>query len=94
MRELPNCTIIIADTLNYGEAVFALEKCLEQVKPARTIWFTDIDYDSQGRFDVVKIPKIKSKKEYSYWMMAELGKQDIKTSHILVVQNDGYILDA
>lgn len=92
MTTLPSVTMLICDTLNYGEAVSAIQKSLQQIKPARTIWFTDIDVEVEG-VEIIQIPHIYSKKEYSDWMMKELGKQTITTEHILVIQADGYVLD-
>lgn len=89
---LPSVTMIVVDTLNYGEAVSAIQKSLKQITPARTIWFTDIETEVPG-VEIIQIPHIYSKKEYSDWMMKELGNQPITTTHILVIQADGYVLD-
>jgi hypothetical protein len=88
---LPNVTMIIVDTVAYGDAVNAVLQSWKQIKPARTIMFTDIELNIHG-IEVINIPHIHSKKEYSAWMMKELGKQPIDTSHILVIQADGYVL--
>lgn len=92
MRELPNVTMVCIDTVNYGEAVSAIQKSLKEINPARTIFFTDIDMVIPD-VEIIRIPHIYKKKDYSDWMMKELGKQEIHTSHILVIQHDGYILD-
>jgi hypothetical protein len=92
MIELPNVTVIIADTKNYGRAAYAIAKTLEQIKPARMVWLTDIDYDHPG-VEVVKIPPIKSKAEYSYLIIKRLSHY-FTTSHCLVIQHDGYVIDS
>lgn len=96
MKELPNVTVAIVDTVNYGQAINAIQKTLKQIKPARTIFFTDINVPIPN-VEVVQIPHIYSKKQYSEWMIKELGKYtvlcSINTSHILVIQGDGYVLD-
>lgn len=89
--QLPNVTLIIVDTVSYGDAVNAVLQSLKQITPARVIMFTDIELNIP-QIEVIQIPHIHSKKEYSQWMMKELGKQDIKTSHILVIQSDGFVL--
>lgn len=89
---LPDVTIICCDTLNYKKAVEAIQKTLEQVTPARTILFTDIPYKSD-QFEVIQIETLKSAKEYSAWMLKELGKYEFNTSHLLIIQHDGYVLD-
>jgi len=91
MTNLPSVTLIIIDTVTYGDAVNAVLQSWKQIKPARTIMFTDIELNIPG-LEVINIPHIHSKKEYSTWMMKELGKQPIETSHILVIQADGFVL--
>lgn len=91
MISLSNITLIIVDCVTYGDAVNAVLQSLKQITPARTIMFTDIDLNNP-KIEIVKIPRINSKKEYSAWMMKELGRQDIQTSHVLTIQADGYCL--
>jgi ADP-heptose:LPS heptosyltransferase len=90
MKNLPNVTLICVDTVNYGKAIDAISQSLNQIQPAKTIWFTDIHM--KDSFDVVQIPTVKSKDEYSHFIIKKLGEY-IKTSHVLVIQADGYVLD-
>jgi len=90
MKHLPDVTLVCVDTINYGKAIDAIRKSLEHITPARTILFTDIDLDD--KFDVVKIPTIKSKDEYSEFIIKNLSKY-ITTSHVLVIQADGYVIN-
>lgn len=92
MIPLPQVTLIIVDCVTYGDAVNAIQQSLKQIDPARVIMFTDIDLNIP-KIEIIKIPRINSKKEYSAWMMKELGKQDIQTSHVLVCQADGFVLN-
>jgi ADP-heptose:LPS heptosyltransferase len=57
----------------------------------RVMFFTDIPIDLPG-IEVVQIPSIKSKEEYSRFMLKELWKH-ITTDFILTVQHDGYTLN-
>lgn len=91
MKELNNVTIICADCYNYGKAVSALQKCNEQVKAARIVLLTDIALDILG-IEIIQIPKISSKEEYSRFIIKELYKY-FDTDYCLVVQQDGYILN-
>lgn len=91
MIELPNVTVIIADTKNYGRAAYAITKTLEQIKPAKTVWLTDIDYNHPD-IEVVKIPPIKSKAEYSKIVIKDLYNY-FQTNHCLVIQHDGYVIN-
>lgn len=90
MIELPNVTVIIADTKNYGRAAYAIVKTLEQIKPAKTVWLTDIDYDHPD-VEVVKIPPIKSKADYSRIITKGLTKY-FQTPYCLTIQHDGYCI--
>jgi hypothetical protein len=102
MIHLPQVTLICIDTVNHGPAIMAIKKTLEQITPARTIFFTDIDIQDD-QFDVIKIQPLRSKDDYSHWMVKELGKytsylmegkQAIDTTYILVIQHDGYVIDS
>lgn len=90
MIELPRITIIAIDCYNYGLATAALQKCNEQVKAARTVLLTDIPLEIDG-IEVVKIPTISSKEQYSEFCIKELYKY-FDTDFVLLVQHDGYIL--
>lgn len=93
MKDLPDVTVCCIDTVNYSLAFAAIEKTLAQIKPARMIFFTDITWPQSDRLEVVNIKHLFSKEDYSKWIIKELGKQDIQTSHILIIQHDGYVLD-
>jgi len=92
MIYIPELTIVAIDCYNYGKAVAALQKCNLQVRAARTVLLTDIDIMLEG-IEVIQIPTISSKEEYSQFCIKELYKY-FDTSHCLVVQWDGYILDS
>lgn len=90
MIELPHITVIIADTKNYGRAAYAIVKTLEQIKPAKTVWLTDIDYNHPD-VEVIKIPPIKDKADYSRIMVKDLTKY-FTTPYCLTIQHDGYCI--
>lgn len=90
---LPDITVVCVDTVNYAKAIHALTRTLEQIKPGRTLFFTDIEPTVPEGVDIVKIPTIKSKAEYSRFLTKELAHH-INTTHLLVIQADGYVLDA
>lgn len=91
MINLPNVTVVIADTKNYGVAAYAITKTLEQIKPAKAVWLTDIECQLPG-VEVIKIPPIKSKSEYSKILIKDLVNY-FETSHCLVIQHDGYVIN-
>lgn len=91
MRKLPKVSLIAIDTLNKGAAIVALQRSLKQVKPERCILLTDEVVEIEG-IEVIKIPIIKSKDEYSRFVIKELYKY-IETEFLITIQHDGYILN-
>jgi ADP-heptose:LPS heptosyltransferase len=102
MKELEKVCMVIIDTINHSEAMYAIQRSLQQIKPAATLFFTDIDIKVPGA-EVVKIDKIRSKEEYSMFVLNELFKlvndhkfnvNTPKISHLLIIQSDGFVLDS
>ncbi len=91
MVEIPEITLICVDTVNHGRATVALKKSLQQIKPARTVFLTNITLELEG-VEIIQIPEIKSKKQYSQFIIKQLYKY-FDTSHVLLCQHDGYVLD-
>lgn len=93
MKHLPQVTLVCVDTKNYAQAIGAIRKSLLQITPAKTLFFTNLKASSPNfPFDIVKIDEIKSKEEYSHFIVKELWKH-INTDFVLVVQHDGYVLN-
>jgi ADP-heptose:LPS heptosyltransferase len=89
---IPEITLICVDTKNYSQAYHALQKSLEQITPARTVFLTDIEINKDPRIECIKIDPIKNKREYSEFIFKELTSY-FKTSHCLVIQWDGYVIN-
>lgn len=93
MKELKNITLVLVDTASPGKALYSLNKSLAKIKPERVIFFTDIDYNTgNDQIEVIKIPSINSKDEYSKWIFYELYKH-ITSEYVLIQQWDSYVLD-
>ncbi len=90
MKRLKDVTIVCVDCVNYEGAIAAIMKSLEEVKPDKVIFFTNLKFESSS-FEVVNIGKVKSKNHYSEFMMKRLYKY-ITTQYVLIIQNDGYVL--
>lgn len=90
MTHLPNLTLVLVDTVNYGKSVCSLNESRKHIAPAKTIFFTDVGMRIHG-VDVVNIPPIQSKAEYSRFIIKELYKH-IETDFVLVTQHDGFCL--
>lgn len=92
MKRLKDVTLVCIDCHTYFQAIQAMMKSLEQIDPDAALFLTDIKFKSSS-FETIKIKKIKSKKEYSRFIIKELYKF-IKTKYLLIIQNDGWILDS
>ncbi len=91
--KLNNVTLLAIDCVNYGECLTAIRKSMYQVDFGASKFLTDIKaYNPNFPFEIVKIPKISSKQEYSQFVIKELYKH-IDTEFVLLIQHDGFVLD-
>ena len=88
---LSNITLICVDCVNHGEAVAAIRKSMAECDFASVKFITDKPFEFEG-IEVINIPPIRSKEEYSHFMIKELYKY-FDTDYVLVVQADGYVLN-
>ena len=91
---LPDLTLVCVDTRTPNLALAALQRCMAQVQFGRVLLFSDpalVPAPPQG-IEVVPLA-IDSVAAYSHFMLRGLDAH-INTSHLLVVQWDGYLLDA
>jgi len=91
MINLPTVTMVCIDTKHHAGAMKAIRRSLEQIQPAKTIFFTDIELPIPGVY-IGKIDALKSKEDYSRFVVKELCKW-VFTEHVLIIQHDGYVLD-
>ena len=94
-----NLTIIAASDIKINETIYALIKSTKYIKPYKTILFSSnlnsINKKNIERFNFIEHIKIKplnSLSDYSNFIIYELCKY-INTSHILIVQWDGYVIN-
>lgn len=96
-----NTTICCIDTKNKIEALLAFDKSIENIRFESYKFFTDdiSDYKVQRfhnlsgiNFEIIKIPTIKNKADYSKFCLIELGKY-IDSDFCLTIQHDGYIIN-
>jgi hypothetical protein len=91
---LPSVTLCAATSVNVTATISALRACLEQIDFAECILMTDAEVP--GGFEgvrVLPITKLHSSGDYSEFMIMKLVDH-VRTSHCLVVQWDGFVLDA
>lgn len=90
-KKLQSVTLLVVDCQNYKGAVDAIKKSMEHCEFASVKLLTDINIKVDG-VDVVKIDPIKSKEEYSDFIIKKLN-YFFQTEYVLVCQHDGYVLD-
>src|SRR5262245_3678070 len=89
--KLPNVSLIAVSGNKYGETLNAINKSLKQIEPARVLYLTDTDLKADG-IEVIKIKPLKTWKAYNEFIMRHLHEY-FTTSHCLVLQHDGYVLN-
>jgi hypothetical protein len=93
--DLPGVTLVCVDNRTPALALQALHRCRTQARFARTLLFTDAATAAGPLPDGIEaLPvAIRSVPEYSQFMLRGLLAH-VRTPHLLVVQWDGFILDA
>lgn len=89
---LPQVTVVAITDRDHGKTIEALLKTLDQIEPARTVLFSNVKIDNP-LFETLLIGQLGSARAYNEFVTWELGPY-IHTSHILIVQFDGYVIDA
>lgn len=93
MLELPQVTVVCVDCINHEAAALALSHCTAKAHFAEAILIADkspANLPTGVRF--AQIPRLASREAYSNFMLNGLGTH-VATSHVLVVQWDGYVLN-
>ena len=91
MNDFSRITVCAVDCVSPKLAARALERSMKQCDFADALLLTDQAIDTRARAE--KIGPIGSQTEYSRFMLRELGPY-IRTDYVLVVQWDGFVLDA
>ena len=91
LPNLTNVTICAIDSINPTLAGRAIDLSLQQCRFGEAILFTDQAIAGGSRYQVVNIPRIISREEYSRFVIKSLFNH-IKTDFVLIVQWDGYVL--
>jgi hypothetical protein len=90
---LPDVTLCAAASVNVAATLAALERCLALADFGRAMLFTDAaDLDMLPGIERVAIGRLGSSSAYSRFVLQDLADW-IATSHCLIVQWDGFILD-
>ena len=91
---LPTVTLCAVTSVNLPATVAALRACLKQIDFAECLLFTDemipsVDPDIR----VIPISRIRASFGYSEFLLRDLVDH-LRTDHCLIVQWDGFVLDA
>lgn len=87
--QLPSVTLLCTDCLNAKRAINVLERCKQMADFGAIKLLTSIPVDYEHR---VKIMPLNSLVAYSIFMLTKVHEY-IDTTHVLIVQRDGWILN-
>lgn len=92
---LPQVTLCAVDARSPGLALQSLQRSMAQVDFGRVVLFTHDWRPAQAvpNVEIVDIGPVRSGAEYSHFVLRGLP-QHIGTSHVLVTQWDGFVVDA
>ncbi len=96
--KLENVTLCAVSSTNMAATIEAIHASQSQIEFAQALLFTDRKPQALGlcknsNIKVVTIDKILSSKDYSRFILKDLAAY-ITTSHCLIVQWDGHVIDA
>lgn len=91
---LPQVTLCAASSVNVAATLRALEACLAQMDFAACLFFTDAQVEpTHPGITIVPIARLTSSAAYSDFLLTQMVEH-ITTSHCLIVQWDGHVIDA
>jgi len=88
-KKLENVTLLGIDCIDINKLIQAAEICLKNFDFAAVKLLTSLDSENAN---VIKIDEIKSVEEYSKFIIEKLDEY-VDTSHVLLIQYDGFILN-
>jgi tetratricopeptide (TPR) repeat protein len=91
-RPVPGTTLVCADCSNHELAADAVARTLARCSFERAVFFTDTAIEVRGA-EIVRIAPLRSVQDYSRFMLKDLCAH-VSTPYVLVIQYDGYVLDA
>ena len=92
--KLPTVTLCAATSVNLAATIKALEFSMKQVDFAECLLFTDADLLAPPKgVKILPIDRLGSARAYSHFML-DLLADHIRSPHCLIIQWDGFVLDA
>ncbi|MDE2402179.1 MAG: hypothetical protein KGL90_10985 [Burkholderiales bacterium] len=95
MLNLPQVTLCCVDTRLPQMALDAMKICMARAQFGDALLFTRPQHGLQDvppGIKVIKVDTIRSIEAYSHFLLKEMGPY-LHTSHMLIVQWDGYVID-
>lgn len=96
MLNLPQVTLCCVDTRLPDLALGAIRKCMADIQFGNVLLFTRSEHgliDVPREIKIIELDVIRSVEDYSRFMLKGLGPY-LNTSHMLIVQWDGYVMDS
>ena len=92
---LPDVALRAVTSIAVPETIWAMERCLDEVEFGSVELLTDQEDIpvSDARIDLQRIEPIGSREDYSEFMLRGLVNH-VEQAHVLVVQWDGFVIDA
>lgn len=91
---LPTVTLCAASSVNVPATIKALRHCLNAATFADCLFFTDDRFEAADPgITTMTIERLRSSADYSRFILQELVDH-VQTDHVLIVQWDGFILNA
>jgi hypothetical protein len=92
--DLPSVTLCAATSVNVEATLAAIEASTDQVRFGDVVLFTDAVLPRpMGETRVVQIERLRSSADYSNFLLTRLAGH-VRTDHCLIVQWDGFVVDA
>ena len=92
--KLPDVTLCAATSVNIASTVAALQASMDRVAFGEVLLFTHVELPNlSDGIRVVPIPRLESGSDYSEFLLSGFADY-IGTGHCLVIQWDGFVLDA
>lgn len=92
--DLRDVTLCAVTSVNIGQTLMAMERCVRQIKFGSVLLLTDaLLAEKPDWLEIRSIGRLNSSADYSRFMLEELVDH-ILTNHVLLVQWDGFVIDA
>lgn len=90
--QLDQVTLCAAASVNVAATIAAMQRCLAAAGFAQALLFTDQPVSLPPGITPVTIRPLRSSRDYSRFVLKDMAER-VSTSHCLIVQWDGFILD-